>query len=192
MSVVVAFKYKNGVIMGADKRVTYGWHLKDDIVSKITMTQYTQHGMGSVGDLLHNNLLHVKDELMDYKDILDKTEVDLSYMIAHIVPNLKMYLKSCGALSEENGVACVPSAFLYCTKDKIFQIGGDFSVIEYPSWGVIGCGEELVTGLLSNFEDEQLAKLTEQKAIEVMANCIAYACKKDNAVSENFEVMLIK
>lgn len=52
MSVVVAFKYKDGMILGADKRVTLYGHLKDDNVSKIFHTKYSGHAIGCVGYLL--------------------------------------------------------------------------------------------------------------------------------------------
>ena len=42
MSVVVAFKYKDGVIVGADKRVSRGFRLRDDLISKIYNTKFTK------------------------------------------------------------------------------------------------------------------------------------------------------
>ena len=192
MSVVVAFKYKDGVIVGADKRVSKGPRLREDNASKIAMTKYTGHAMGTVGLLRHCNLMSVKDELMDYEDILDKVEPDMSYMVAKCVPNLQKYFSEQQAIMSEAGTTIMASEIMYATKDHIYVIGEDFSVLEYPFWAAIGCGEEMVMGLLCNMPPEDFAKMKESEAIDLMAGCITYACEKDSAVSESFEFMLIK
>lgn len=191
MSVVVAFRYKDGIILGADKRISKGMRLREDRANKISLTKYSGHGMGSVGLLRHCNLLSIKDELMDYEDILEGVEVDQSYVIAKIVPNLTRYFTEQQAIVSEAGTTVMASEVMYVTKDKIFVIGEDFSVVEYPLWAAIGCGEEMVMGLLCNVEPEQFAKMKEADAIDLMSGCITYACEKDSAVGESFEFILV-
>jgi hypothetical protein len=170
MSVVVAFRYKDGIILGADKRISKGMRLREDRANKISLTKYSGHGMGSVGLLRHCNLLSIKDELMDYEDILEGIEVDQSYVIAKIVPNLTRYFTEQQAIVSEAGTTVMASEVMYVTKDKIFVIGEDFSVVEYPLWAAIGCGEEMVMGLLCNVEPEQFAKMKEADAIDFLLN----------------------
>lgn len=191
MSVVVAFKYKDGIIIGADKRVSKGMRLREDNTSKISLTKYSKHGIGSVGLLRHCNLLSIKDELMDYEDILAGVEVDQAYVVAKIVPNLIKYFGEQQAIMSESGTTVMASEVMYVTPNKIFVIGEDFSVMEYPVWAAIGCGEEMVMGLLCNVEPPHFEKLKEADAIDLMSGCITYACEKDSAVSENFEFILI-
>lgn len=165
MSVVVAFKYKDGMILGADKRVTLYGHLKDDNVSKIFHTKYSGHAIGCVGYLRHANLISAREELMDYKDILDGVPISTPYVINVIVPSLIEYLKNANGLDNPDGFCMWGSELLYVTKYGIFKIGSDFSVIEYPYWATMGCGMEMVTGILSNFDEKEFEKLKEKDAV---------------------------
>lgn len=192
MSVVVAFKYKDGVIVGADKRVSRGFRLRDDLISKIYNTKFTNHAIGVVGMVRILNLLSIKDELMNYEDILNGEEVNYPYMCASIVPNLIKYLSNNNAIANEDGVLTTDSSILYATSEKIFTVESDFAVMEYPKWAAIGCGEEMVSGLMSNMTDEFLEEMDEEDAIGLMQCCISNACARDSAVSEDYEYILIK
>lgn len=191
MSVVIAFKFKDGMILGADKRVTLYGHLKEDNVSKIFHTRYSGHAIGCAGYLRHANIIAAHNELMKYEDILEQVDIDQTYIVNVMIPSLIEYLKNANALENPEGFCMWGSELLYVTKSKIFRIGSDFSVIEYSHWATIGCGMEMVTGILSNMDDKEFEKLKEKDAIGLMEMCITNGCSRDNAVSPDFEYALI-
>lgn len=192
MSVVVAFKYKDGMIIGADKRVTMYGRLHEDSVSKIFPTKFSGHAVGCVGYLRHANLLSIREELIDCRDILEGTTIDLSYMVGVTVPTLIEYLKDANGLDNPEGFCAWGSEMLYVTKERIFHIGSDFAVMEHSPWAAIGCGMEMVSGVLSNYDEKDFEKLKEKEAISLMESCISYGCSKDNMVSQDFEYILLK
>lgn len=193
MSVVVAFKYKDGVIIGSDKRVSYYSHLAEDVITKIHRFKYSKNVIGSAGCVRELNVLDIKEELMDYKDVLDKKEVDYHYLISTIIPNLKQHYKNHGLLKSVNEIERLRNnVFIYATKDKIFMICEDFAVVEFRYFCAIGCGMELAMGALSVYNEDEFDHLTEREAIELMKKCIKDACKKDTFVGSEVDYELIK
>ena len=191
MSVVVALKFKDGVIIGSDRRVTTSYHTyQDDAATKIHMTQYSNHDIGTVGYLRTLNVISTVDEFMEYKDILDGDKVDFKYLVKTIVPKLIKTLENNRILDE---LECTSNSnFIYATNEKIFTIGGDFAVIEHPYWAAVGCGQDLVAGLLSVAEPEDFENMDAENALGMIEGCISKACKSDNAISEEFDFFILR
>jgi len=200
MSIVVAVRYKNGVVIGSDNRATYKGRLSYDNCTKIITTTYTNHAIGTVGTLRAVNLMSVKDEFMEYKDILDDVEVDLSYMSSVIIPNLIQHLNDNHVLHRNtDGTISSDNCFIYATNNNIYTIMSDFGVIEMPNWSVIGCGEDMVMGLLNTIEidddctvDEYFGKMERDDAVSLIQTAILLACKNDTYISQSCDIVVLE
>ena len=191
MSVVVALKFRDGVIIGSDRRVTTSYHTyQDDAATKMHMMQYSNHVIGTVGYLRILNVISTVDEFMEYKDILDGYKVDFKYLVKTIIPKIIKTLEENRVLDE---LECTSNSnFIYATNEKIFSIGGDFAVIEHPYWATVGCGQDLVAGLLSVVEPEDFENMNAEEALSMIEGCISKACKSDNAIGEEFDFFVLR
>lgn len=175
MSVIVALKYNNGVLIGADKQATCG-NIKKDNAQKIYKMKYSNTSMGAVGYLRDANILETLEEVIYYKDILNKTKIDRKYVVSKVVPNLFENFENFNRVEEKNGVKKLLSYFIFCTNNKIFEINGDGAVSEHDNFLAMGCGEQLCKGYLDTSYKENLTK---EQAEELISNAIKISCKDD-------------
>lgn len=191
MSVVIAIKYKDGVIMAADKQATSG-NLKSDNATKIVQTKYSGLGMGAVGLLKTCNILEAVNEVVDPEDILSQALIDKLYVIRKIVPLLFTAFEKYHCLTkDEDGLQSIHGNLLICSNEKIFSTDGIGAVSEHDDFVAIGCGEQLVHGYLSTLNIDY-NKLNENKAIEILATAIEKACKDDVFINDKIDILILK
>ena len=194
MSVVVAIKYKDGVLLGGDTQITEDGHLSAFTDSKIFKNKYSNTAIGIVGALRDLNLLENEEEYIDYKSILDKTFIDKKYVISNVVPKIFKILEKNHRLYKENELLYSYSECLFGTSNSIFNIGFDGAVSEKEKYYAIGCGKELVIGFLDVFfSDNKEKDLTLKDAKTLINKSIAIACQKDVYINDKITyINLIK
>lgn len=143
MSVVIASKYQNGVIMMSDRQVTrYGIQAIKNSVEKIYKVPNTSIIIGGVGTLrdlqqikkVSENLFNIKEELTEKECIEAVDKITIEYRKnLYIEPNeIVKNLESC---------------FLFCDGYNINYIGFDLSVINNLDYFAIGSRRRSSNGL---------------------------------------------
>lgn len=191
MSVIVGIKYKNGVLLGGDTQATEYGHLAENVNSKIFKSKYSNTAIGGVGYLRDLNLIEIQEEWIEYKDILDKTNINKKYIITNIIPKIFNLFRDNHRLYNKDNIEYIESDFLFVTSKGIFCISEDGSVIEKNNYATIGCGSELVKGFLENnskWNDE----LTYEEAKNLIELSIKKSCEKDIYINEEITYIDIR
>ncbi len=190
MSVVIGLKYRDGITIAADKQVSYG-STKADNATKVQYFKYSNSALGIVGYLRDCNIMRTIDEIMPYKDILDKTEVDDLYVIKTIVPIIQSTLRQNKRLSSKNDMESMDSIMLFCTKDKMFKVGEDFSVLEIDDYYfAIGCGDDKDSGYLISVGDT--SSKTKEEITEILQETIKKGCEKDIYINGKVDIIYLE
>lgn len=167
MSVVIGAKYKDGVIIAADKQATMG-NTKTDDATKLQAFKYSNSAIGVVGYLRDCNLMRTLEEVVPYKDILDKVPIDELYVIR-----------------------AMDSRMLYATSDSLFTIDGDFGVVEArASYEVIGCGDDKVRGFMTSIGDT--SNMTRSEVLQILDTAIRKGCEKDVFIDDRIDVIVLE
>lgn len=188
MSVIVGVKYNSGVLLGADSQSTAG-NIKMDNEIKIKKTKYSNCCIGTCGYGRDGNIMLAKDELMEYKDILEKQEIDFNYIVNTIVPNIFKILRDNHRVVLTDGIESSKSRFVYCTSKKMFKIWNDGAVSVHDDFIALGCGEDLVEGYLNtlNFED-----INFEDAKRIIETAIKRSCKDDVYINDKITWVILE
>ena len=189
MSVIVALKYKNGVLIGADKQCSSFNIKEDNNAIKINKTKYSNNCMGVVGSLRDANIILNKNKLIKEIKILDKKEIDFKYVVNIIVPNLFEILRKNNRVSSLNNIETLSSTFVYCTNKNLYMIFGDGAVVEREDFITVGCGSDEVRGYLNTLN---LENLTKEKATEIIQNSIQKSCKDDIYINDKIDLIYLE
>lgn len=188
MSVVVAIKYDKGMLLGADRQISSG-HLASGETQKVYKSQYSNTAWGSVGCLRILDLISCNvDDLMSYKDILDKVELDKPYVVNVVVPKIFIKLKEYNQAYLENNLLSIDNQFLICDYDSIFKIDTDGSVVEFDKYYAIGSGYELVLG---NLESSYKEDIDLDTAVDLLIDSIRKSCKNELYINSNIDIINI-
>lgn len=188
MSVVVAIKYDKGMLLGADRQISSS-HLSTGEAQKVYTSTYSSTAWGSVGCLRILDLISCNiDDLMSYKDILDKVELDKPYVVNVVVPKIFIKLKEYNQAYLENNLLSIDNQFLVCDYKSIFKIDTDGSVIEFDKYTAIGSGYELVLGNLeASYEDN----IDLNTATDLLIDSIRKSCKNELYINSNVDIINI-
>lgn len=111
--------------------------------------------MGSTSTFRHIDLLKYSDKLFDEIDMYKKVELNHEYMVTKFIPKLITLFKE--------GMVCEAEIdrganFLIGADNKLFEIQGDYSVLE-PTLGftAVGCGEYSAMGSLVTTKDMDMS-----------------------------------
>lgn len=149
MSLVIAIKDKERIVLGADKQMSVGYN-KDHTCTKIwEVEELPGTIMGGVGSARAN-------QIIQYAQIIDKNDVkpesfDTGYVITHIVPTIVATLKANGidcSIKENDDTLMIPNVFILAYRDKAWMIWNDLSVTELVEYLAIGSGSDVATGAL--------------------------------------------
>ena len=148
MSLVIAVKDNDRVVLGADKQISTG-DSKNHTSTKIwQVCDLPGAVMGGVGSARAS-------QVIQYSGIIDKNHLSVEptteFVIQSLAPTIAATLKSNGVVVEpsENG-ACdlMPNAFIFAYKDKAWMIWNDLSVTELSDYFAIGSGADVARGAL--------------------------------------------
>lgn len=148
MSVVIAIRDKDRVIIGSDKQVSTGV-MKDHSCTKIwNVSDLDGAIMGGVGSARAS-------QVIQYSNIIDKNslhaEPTTEFVICALAPAIAITLKEAGIkLDAREDASCLlmPNAFIFAYKDRAWMIWNDLSVTEIGDYFAIGSGSEVAMGVL--------------------------------------------
>ena len=142
MSIIIATKTEDGVLMGADTQTSRGD--RDKVTSlgennlKITRMPH--------GILLgHAGAVRVTQILACHKDWFEELgdePLTKRFLVMRIIPRYYRELKERDLLDAEDSTVQYGGGFIVAQGDRIFVLNGDFSVDEVPSFVSIGCGQD--------------------------------------------------
>ena len=150
MSLVIAIKDKNRIVLGADKQTSVG-NNKDHLATKIwEVADLPGALMGSVGSVRASQILQ-------YSELIDKNSLGeiptFEFIVRSLVPIIRATLDAngvrCAIPSEDEGVSVMmPNCILFAYKDRAWMIWHDFSVTEIEDYLAIGSGSDIAKGVL--------------------------------------------
>ena len=150
MSLVIAIKDKNRIVLGADKQTSIG-NNKDHLATKIwEVSDLPGALMGSVGSVRASQILQ-------YSELIDKNSLGeiptFEFIVRSLVPIIHATLDAngvrCAIPSEDEGVSVMmPNCILFAYKDRAWMIWHDFSVTEIEDYLAIGSGSDIAKGVL--------------------------------------------
>jgi len=156
MSLVIAIKEKNRIVLGADKQVSVG-DSKDHTNTKIwPVTELPGAIMGSVGSARASQIVQYMN-IIDKNLIPENQEVSTDFIICSLVPTIAAGLKQNGInVDIPDGGSCelMPNSFIFAYKDRAWMIWNDFSVSEIEGYFTIGSGSDVARGALFATEDK--------------------------------------
>ena len=183
MSVVIAIKEKNSIIMGCDSQVTIG-QLKDRLSkdhNKIFKIKNCKHGlMGVVGFCRDSQLLSVQDNLIDKLHILEN-KIDYDYVVKNLYSDIYKVLLDNNRIDKDsngNNVNYTNNHYIFAFKDSAWLICCDGTVFEIDDYLVTGSGEEIAIGVLENNK----GKSAEERIKEAIKSCSDKTIYVDNKV----------
>ena len=154
MSLVIAIKDKDRIVLGADKQASAGG-TKDHTNIKIWNVEELPGAlMGGVGSARAS-------QIIQYSSIIDKNllgkELDTDFIVRVLVPLIAVNLKANGInvdASKEANCDLMPNAFIFAYKDRAWTIWHDFSVSEIDNYLAIGSGSDVARGVLYATQDK--------------------------------------
>ena len=182
MSLVVAIKDKDRVVLGADKQVSTG-DTKNHTNTKIwSVCDLPGAVMGGVGSARAS-------QVIQYSDIIDKNhlrvEPTTDFVICSLAPTIAATLKSNGIVVEpgEGGLCdLMPNAFIFAYKDKAWMIWNDLSVTEITDYFAIGSGADVARGALFVTEDKN--------PFDRIVSCIDAAAESTLFVDDGIDILV--
>lgn len=170
MSVVIAIKDKDRIVIGCDSEVGCGQlkgKLDNKNTCKIWKIENCENGlMGCVGYLRDAQLIQCEDNLIDELSQL-KNNINFKYVVKKLCKKLYDILNDNHRI-ENNSMS---STFIFAYKDMAFKISEDLTVTPIEEFLVIGCGDEVATGILAINSDKPVEKRIEE-AIKICAENI--------------------
>ena len=159
MSVVVAIKEKNKVIIGADSQVTRGSTrktLNNPNNYKIWKVRGVDNClMAHVGNVRDANIVRLMKHLVTDYDVFTEA-IDYEYVVKSIVPDIISELKKYGYVKDDKYFDGFDSRFIFAFQDQLYVINSDGCVLEVDDCVAIGSGEhEAVGSLLSTTGDSK-------------------------------------
>lgn len=157
MSIIVAYKENNKVIVGCDSQATGGrciYTLQNKNNFKIFKPLKNDDLIiGIVGNIRDTNLIYIEDNLIDEIAIL-KDEINFKYIVNKLVPKIFEIMKRNERIRVKDGIIeNMESQFLIAYKNNIYTIEGNGGVIEYNDYCAIGSGKDFAIGYLNEHKD---------------------------------------
>lgn len=185
MSVVVAIKDKDKVIVGCDSQVTRGYSKKTlSNMNNFKIFKPTREGdiiIGVCGDLRDRDILYCVDEYIDELTRLKDT-VNYKYIATRVVPHIFQILKHNGrVVSKEDEISHLEVELIFVYKNQIYTISSWGTVMEIDDYCAIGSGADFAIGYLN----ESPKKDVRQDIIK----SIKSACKNDLYV--NYPIIIM-
>lgn len=187
MSVVVAIKDGDRVLVGCDSQVTQGY-TKSTLKSQRKIWKPEDDKdivMGLVGDFRDANILSTSEKWIDELTKL-KDEVNFKYVVRNITLKIFRELNSFGRMIIDDGIQSINSNIIFTYKDKMYNINGDGCVIESDEIIADGSGYRLCLGAWNSLKDKDIP--IKDKLVQV----IKAACENDLYVNYPIVIMNTK
>lgn len=188
MSLIVAIKTEEGIVMGCDTQVSYGgnkYSLSDNTSCKIWNIINCPNGlMGSVGMLRDSQIISAHAIIDPNKIITDS--IDFDYVVCDLYTTICNILESYHRISlepvyDKDGSFIPPvlnNEFIFAYKNIAYHISQEGCVRIIDDYLVIGSGSDIATGVL----DSNYSKPPEERIVEAISCCNKNTLYIDNNV----------
>jgi 20S proteasome alpha/beta subunit len=149
MSLVVAIKDKDRIVLGADKQASTGG-IKDHTNTKIwELEELPGAVIGAVGSARASQIIQYS-QVIDKNMISSNTDIDTEFIVRVLAPTIANGLRNNGVTVDSEDAKCdmMPNAFIFAYKDRAWTIWHDLSVSEINEYFAIGSGSEVARGVL--------------------------------------------
>lgn len=184
MSLVIAIKHKDRIVLGADKQVSVGGNKSHTSTKIWPVAELPGALMGSVG-------IARASQIIQYANIIDKNllknEINTDFIVCSLVPTIVAGLKANGVVVEagKDGLCeMMPNSFIFAYKDKAWEISPDLTVTEITKYCAIGSGQEVAQGALFATEDKN--------PFERIVTCIDAAAEVTLFVDNGIDLLVTK
>lgn len=155
MSVVVAIKEKDRVVIGADSQTTRG-ESKRTSRNPNNFKVWKVRGvdnciMAHVGRKRNANIISLMTDLVTEYDVY-KGYIDFEFVVKRIVPDIKRELVKYGFMKDDDYYEDLDSRFVFAFQNQLYYINCDGSVVEIDDYVAIGSGEGEAIGSLISTE----------------------------------------
>lgn len=154
MSLVLAIKDKDRVVLGSDRQASTGAGKSHDNTKIWTYDGLEGALFGAVGSMR-------AAQVVQYNSIIDLNDINnfglsTRYVVNSLVPHIVKVLQEAGISCQtpEQPDIMLPSAFLFAYDNSAWMIWNDLSVSEITEYLVIGSGEDIAKGVLSATKDK--------------------------------------
>lgn len=188
MSVVIACKFNNGVIVASDRQVTRGYYEKlEDKVTKQIKVEGKNITIGSVGSLRELQKMKLVANKL-FKDVIDLNEdecIKLTNNITRVYRDFE-FIEPTQIVKELNNV------YLLTDPYNINLMTNDLSIMSNFDYYAIGCGDDLVLGYLNvEFKDKDPNDMTSEEIIKILTEAIKTSCKDSTGIDDNVDISIM-
>ena len=187
MSVVVAMKDGDRILVGCDSQITSGY-TKSTLRSQVKIWKPEDDKniiMGHVGILRDANIVSTTEKWVDELTAVNNS-VDFKYVVRNIVPKMFSELRDCGRLKYINSMQSMESEFIFTYKNNAYMIECNGCVREVEDFIAIGSGERLSLGAWNTIKKQDVS------AEEKLIYTIKAACENDIYVDYPIVIMNTK
>lgn len=184
MSVVIAIKEKNKIVLGCDSQTTYG-NIKNTLKGESTkifeVKGLNKSYMGVVGNCRDSQLLSVSDKILDPLTAVTGA-VDYEWAVKCLYHSIYAILLENNRIDKDangNWEKHTGNDYIFAYKGNAYLVSGvDGAVLEIDDYLVIGSGTEVAIGVLENNKD----KPAEERIREAIKACSDKTLYVDNNV----------
>lgn len=187
MSVVIACKFNNGVVIASDRQVTRGYEKVEDKISKVQKIDGKSIIIGGVGSLRDiQKMKAASTKLFSTSDKLTENEC------IKIINNISSVYQELGLIETGKIIQSLDGEYLFVDSYNINFVGYDLGVISGFDYYVIGSGNNLATGYLNvEFKDKNPNDLTSENIIKILKNAIKVSCKNNITIDDNVDIYIL-
>lgn len=179
MSLVIAIKDKDRIVLGADKQASTG-SSKDHTNTKIWRVDELPGAiMGGVGSARAS-------QIIQYAQVIDKNHIgpiNTEFVICALVPTIAATLKANGISTTTEDADCtmIPNVFIFAYENNAWVIWHDLSVVEIADYFAIGSGADVARGALFATKDKN--------PFERIVTCIDAAAESTLFVDDGIDLL---
>lgn len=178
MSLVIAIKDKDRVILGADKQTSCGGTKTHDAVKVWELSEFPGAVMGSVGLLRVTQIIQTS-QILELNDLLNGGGPSTAFIINSVVPRILNLLESRGVkcdatVNRDLDMSRIPNSFVLAVGDKVWEISTDLCVTEIENYVAIGSGEDVARGCLFATKEDKNPFKRISVAIDAAADSTLY------------------
>ena len=153
MSLVLAIKDKDRVVLGSDRQASTGAGKSHDNTKIWRSDDLNGALFGAVGSMRAAQVVQY-NQIIDLNDI-NNFGLSTRYVVNSLVPHIVQVLQEAGiSCQSQDQDVILPSAFLFAYDNSAWMIWNDLSVSEITEYLVIGSGEDIAKGVLSATKDK--------------------------------------
>ena len=184
MTVIIAAKKEDEIIVGADKRVTSGDMILDENSSKIILKEFTIENI--IEPIRRDEFLiafsgvySLFELLKTYKPpVMNHNDTFFKYLHQDLIPSLNGYLRKYNFIQDFNGIDGVDWELLIVYQDKMYSVEFNLGIIEITSdYFASGTARDIAYGSLHTSKHLNHLESRVKKAIRA---CAAHSTKCNN------------